>query len=314
MDVAFALPSNKDHGWETLFVVTLRRDYQVQPIGLNGVHAVTLPLQWSPAHCDMSGVKHNRPFSKMRYLFAIFVLALGLVTQGSRAQAETLVIFAAASLGGALDSVLEGWDGAPVVVSYASSALLARQIEARAPADLFISANEDWMSYLTERGLTRTDSTQTLLTNRLVLAAPNGTAQSGADLMASLAALPEDARIATGLIQSVPAGIYARQTLDHLDLLEGYLPRLVQTENVRVALALVARGEVARAFVYQSDALAEPAVSTEATVPSALHDPIRYPISILATSTHPEVEGLLAFLTSPEAMTRFATFGFEAPE
>lgn len=262
----------------------------------------------------MSGVKNVKILFKLRAVIAVSLVVLGASLQGARAQADTLVIFAAASLGGALDAVLEEWEGAQVAVSYASSALLARQIEAGAPADLFISANTDWMEYLSQRQLTQADTTRSLLGNQLVLAGRAGDISPTDDLAQALAALPPDARIATGLIQSVPAGIYARDALAALGLLEDYLPRLVQTENVRVALALAARGEVARAFVYRSDAMAETDIAIESPVPSGLHDRVLYPATILERSTHPQALALLDYLASPAAMTRFAEFGFEAPE
>ncbi|MBO6604740.1 MAG: molybdate ABC transporter substrate-binding protein [Roseicyclus sp.] len=258
---------------------------------------------------------HPRAFSS-RLLPALAALFLSLAPFGgvSQARADTILIFAAASLREALDEVAAVWTGAPLSVSYAGSSALARQIEAGAPADLFLSANMAWIAHLAERGISAPERTIALLANRLVLAGPADAVHPVEDLAAALAALPGDARIATGFLEAVPAGIYARQALEASDLLEDLMPRIVQTENVRIALALAARGEVARAIVYRTDALAEPGVAIEVLIPKTLHDPIRYPAALMTASTHPEAAAFLAFLTSPQAMAIFRSHGFEVPE
>ncbi|WP_375551460.1 molybdate ABC transporter substrate-binding protein [Rhodophyticola porphyridii] len=231
-----------------------------------------------------------------------------------QARADNILIFAAASLREALDDVGAIWTGAPLSVSYAGSSALARQIEAGAPADVFLSANMAWIEHLAERGITDPSRTVALLSNRLVLAGPADAVHPVDDLAAALAALPRDAWIATGFLESVPSGIYARQALEAADALEEFMPRIVQTDNVRIALALAARGEVARAIVYRTDALAEPGVAIEVLIPETLHDPIRYPAALTTATTHPEAAAFLAFLTSSQAMAVFRSHGFEVPE
>jgi len=226
--------------------------------------------------------------------------------------AEGLLVFAAASLRGALDEVGAAWAGAPVTISYGGSAMLARQIEAGAPADLFVSAHQAWMSHLSDLGLI--SESREILSNRLVLVGPQGQVEPAASFAAALDALPEDARLATGLLNAVPAGIYARQALTTEQMLHTLMPRIVQTENVRIALALAARGEVARALVYRSDAMAEPGVAIEVLIPQFHHQPIRYPAGIVANGDHPEAADFLTFLSGAEAGAVFAGHGFEVLE
>ncbi len=234
-------------------------------------------------------------------------LSFAIILTALPARAEDLLIFAAASMRGALDEFIASWPGAPVAVSYAGSATLARQLEAGAPADIFISANSAWMDHLDAQGLL--SRRQNLVSNAMVLAAPADQVESPTDLTTALSALPEDAQIASGFVLAVPAGIYARQSLEHLGRYDEFAPRLVQTENVRVALSLVARGEVPRALVYQSDVVAEPQVTIAATIPADHHDPILYPIGLLSDAPHPEAAALFAALLTAEAI--FLDHGFE---
>ncbi|QBY02489.1 molybdate ABC transporter substrate-binding protein [Rhodophyticola sp. CCM32] len=246
---------------------------------------------------------------------ASLLLALSILACATgKTRAEDILIFAAASLREPLEELRENWTGAPLAISYAGSSVLARQIEAGAPVDLFLSANTDWVAYLDNQGLIDNRYQQVLLSNRLVLAGPAPAMSQAEDFAAALTALHRDARIATGLLEAVPAGIYARQSLETAGLLQTFLPRIVQTENVRIALTLSARGEVARAIVYRTDALSDPDVSIEVLIPSNMHDPIRYPIAIPASSTHPEARALFAFLTSAAAMAVFQAHGFGVPE
>lgn len=224
------------------------------------------------------------------------------------ARAEPLLVFAAASLAGPLDHISQTWDGGEVAISYAGSAALARQIEAGAPADIVILANAAWMERLEERGLV--DAPHALLGNRLVLVGPIG-AETHGNLADALTALPRTAHVATGFVEAVPAGIYARQALEALGLFADWQGRLVQTDNVRIALALAARGDVDRAITYRTDALAEPRVAIVAEVPASLHDPIRYPMARIRTSTDDRAPAFLAHLQAPEAAAIFADAGFE---
>ncbi|MBF9032790.1 molybdate ABC transporter substrate-binding protein [Rhodobacterales bacterium HKCCE2091] len=237
-----------------------------------------------------------------------YVLAVALAATGPL-RAEPVVVFAAASLGGALDEAAAAWDG-EVTISYAGSATLARQVEAGAPADVILLANADWMDHLAATGAIDTGSRRDLLGNALVLVGPEGTAPAP-DIAAALAALDPDARVATGFLDSVPAGIYARQSLDAAELLDTFLPRIVQVENVRLALALAARNDVAAAFVYRSDAMAEPRVAVIAEVPAENHDPITYPAAITARSGNPDAAAFLDHLSGDAAAEIFARHGFE---
>ena len=252
----------------------------------------------------------NTLFAPLRALGVVTLILSGLP---SLAQAEDLLIFAAASMRDALEDVAEAWEGAPLAISYAGSAVLARQIEAGAPADIFISANETWVSHLVDQGAVDPARTEVIVSNQLVVAGPIGAVETNTDFAAALGSLPDDARIATGLLNAVPAGIYARQALEAEGLLDRFLPRLVQTDNVRIALALAARGDVARAIVYRTDALADPQVAIDVRIPAYLHDPIRYPAAVTAGSDHPDATALLDFLSSPHARAIFESHGFEVP-
>lgn len=229
---------------------------------------------------------------------------------GTAGAATPLLIFAAASLKTALDEVLGMWhaDGGPAAsAAYAASSVLARQISFGAPADLFVSASTDWMDHLEHEGRIEPATRQDLLTNRLVLAG-HGAAGDPVDL-ADLPTLLGDGRLAVALVDSVPAGIYAQQALRHLNLWETLAPRLVQADNVRTALAFVARGEVPYAIVYASDALADPGVHVAASFAAESHQPIVYPAA-LTISAHPGSADLLAFVAGTEARAVFDRHGF----
>lgn len=228
-----------------------------------------------------------------------------------------LLVFAAASLQQALDAVVEDWaqrGGAEVVVSYAGSQLLARQIEQGAPADLFISADQRWMDHLAQQSLMRVGSLRPLLGNALVLVVPRSSAASalelkpGVDLSAWLA-LGE--RIAV-CDPAVPAGRYAQQALSWLGRWPELQSRTTGADNVRTALLQVARAEAPLGVVYASDAQAEPAVRVVAQFPAQAHDPIVYPLAQLAESTHPQAAALADYLLSAPAQAIFAGHGFVA--
>jgi molybdate transport system substrate-binding protein len=225
------------------------------------------------------------------------------------------VVFAAASLREALDEVATAFErqqGGRVVRSYAASSALARQIEAGAPADVFLSADLEWMDYLAERKLIDPGTRANLLGNRLVLIAP---VASGVRVDPALAAdyagaLGRDGRLAMGDPAHVPAGRYAKASLERLRVWPAVESRLARTENVRVALALVARGEVPLGVVYRTDALAEPKVQVVATLPLESHPPIVYPAALVASSRHPFARTLLAYLGGPGARAVFERYGF----
>ena len=235
-------------------------------------------------------------------------LAASILSSAVHAQAP-LVIFAAASLKNALDESLAGQG---VRVSYGASNLLARQIEQGAPADLYFSADLDWMDYLAGKGLIRVGSRIDLLGNRLALIAPKNTPQSmklvpGVDLSQ---ALGRDGRLAMANVEAVPAGKYGRAALQWLGAWEAVRSRLAQTDNVRAALALVARREAPLGVVYASDAVAEPTVQVLGLFPEASHPPIVYPVAITQASRHPGAASMIDRLRGPAAQKIFEAQGF----
>lgn len=255
-------------------------------------------------------------------LVLIAVLAL-LPGTPARADDRPLLIFAAASLTDALDAVLDAYAGTPgaqpVRVSYAASSTLARQIERGAPADLFISANPGWMDHLAEADLIRVESRRSLAGNRLVLVAPRA---DGASTAAPVAFSPAfdlvgrlgDGRLAMGDPKHVPAGIYGAQALAHFGLWQGLERRIARAANVRAALALVARGEAPLGLVYESDAVAEPAVTPLARFPADSHPPILYPVALTASGDAPDrTRRLLEFLTGEASAAIMADHGFTRP-
>jgi molybdate transport system substrate-binding protein len=245
---------------------------------------------------------------------AFLALTLGLVFTPALAQAADLTVFAAASLKGSLDNAANAWtavSGKKVVISYAASSALMKQIEQGAPADIFASADLAWMKYGTDKKLIKTDSVSNLLGNALVLVAPaDSTAAITLGPNADLAGAIGDSRIAVGEVKTVPAGKYARESLEKLGILAAVEPKFAQSDNVRSALALVARGEAKFGIVYATDAAAEPKVKVVATFPEDSHDPIIYPFGLTTTSTNADAAAFLAFLKTPEGQKPFAAAGF----
>jgi len=232
------------------------------------------------------------------------------------ALADPVKVFAAASLKDALDAVTKAWAtkavGKSVTASYAASSALAKQIEAGAPADLFLSADLDWMDELEKKGLLADGTRKSLLGNTLVLVAPVGSGvklelKSGADLQGALAG----GKLAMADVKAVPAGKYGKAALDKLGLWAGVEPSVAQAENVRAALALVARGEAKLGIVYGTDARAEPKVEVVGVFPDPSHAPIVYPVAELKAATNPDAMALLGFLESPEAAAIFKAQGFD---
>lgn len=225
-----------------------------------------------------------------------------------------VVVFAAASLQTALNAIAADWTaatGKKATFSYAASSALAKQIESGAPADIFASADLRWMDYAEEKGLLKPGTRRTLLGNDLMLIAPAAsdvalTPAPGFPLAAALG----DGRLAMGVPDSVPAGTYAREALTNLGVWDAVAPKMAGAENVRAALALVARGEAPLGIVYRSDAAAEPAVRIVAAFPAGSHAEIVYPFAITAASTNPDAAAFLDHLASPAARAVFAAQGF----
>lgn len=243
----------------------------------------------------------------------LFCLFLALLTPVASA-AERVTVFAAASLKNALDDASAAWSsatGKQAALSYAASSALARQIEAGAPADIFIPADTDWMDYLRQRNLIAPASEVRLLGNQLVLIVPASnpatlTIAPGFDLAGLLAG----GKLAMGDVRAVPAGKYGKAALESLGVWDQAAGRVAQAENVRAALKLVATGEAAAGIVYQTDALAEPQVKTVGAFPASSHPEIIYPAALTAASTNPEAAAFLAFLQSPAAREIFTKHGF----
>jgi molybdate transport system substrate-binding protein len=233
------------------------------------------------------------------------------------AQVQSVTVFAAASLKTALDDVAAQWHketGKTVRISYAASGALAKQIEAGAPADIFISADVPWMDYLAEHNLIKPETRRNLLGNALVLVAPSESKAQPMQMDARtdlLGLLGKDGRLAMGQPKSVPAGAYAEQALTALGLWSKVKDRIAQTESVRAALVFVARGEAPLGIVYRSDAHAEPKVKVLGTFPQSSHPPIVYPIAMVAASVNPDAKAFYDYLASPAASAIFKREAFD---
>ena len=226
---------------------------------------------------------------------------------------ERLTIFAAASLKGALDQVLVLYDR-PVTVSYGGSGLIARQVALGAPADVVILANQNWMDWLISQGQPKILMEKAFLGNSLVMIAPVGAAPLAQVSPDTMLGKLGDGRLAIGMTQSVPAGIYARQWLENSALWPELEPRLAETDNVRAALALVARGEAPLGVVYGSDAQADSAVQVVYEIPPKLHDPIVYPIAVIDNSNAVLASDLAGFMSSAQSIDVFVNHGFSPME
>ena len=261
-----------------------------------------------------------RPVSILRRLFVTAALLLALACAGpDAARAQTLergsvTVFAAASLKNAMDGIAAAWrarTGHDVVVSLAGSSALARQIQAGAPADVFISANADWMDRLEADGLLIEGTRRDLLANSIVLVAHGGNvAPLEISPALDLSGLIGEGRLAMALVEAVPAGIYGKAALTHLGLWDTVAPKVAQADNVRAALALVATGEAPFGIVYATDAVAEARVGVVGTFPADTHPPIVYPAAVLDGRDNPLATDFLAFLGSAEASGIFAAEGF----
>jgi molybdate transport system substrate-binding protein len=230
------------------------------------------------------------------------------------AQDKTLTVFAAASMKNAVDDINAAFakrSGIRVVASYAASSALMKQIENGAPADVFASADLDWMNYGGQKKLIKDDTRVNLLGNRLVLIAPKDSAIGNVTIAGGfdLATLAGAGRIVTGDVRSVPVGRYAKAALEKLGAWAVAEPKLAMTENVRAALTLVARGEAPLGIVYETDAKVEPNVKIVGSFPPDSHPPIVYPVALTA-GAKPAAAQYLAFLRSPAAKAVFESYGF----
>ncbi|GHD12749.1 molybdate ABC transporter substrate-binding protein [Tianweitania populi] len=241
------------------------------------------------------------------------VSSVGSFVSAAQAQ-EKVTVFAAASLKNALDSINAAWkatSGKEATISYAASSALAKQIESGAPADVFVSADLDWMNYLKDKKLIKTDTEVQLLANRIVLVAPADAAVT-ADIKKDfdLAGLLKGGKLAMGNVDSVPAGKYGRDALEHLGVWKSVSGNVAQAENVRAALALVATGEAPLGIVYETDAVAEKKVKVVGVFPDNSHDPIIYPAAQTAEAKSADAGAFLDYLKTAEAKTLFEAQGF----
>jgi molybdate transport system substrate-binding protein len=245
-------------------------------------------------------------------LAAVLWLSSGLATAADTSR-EPIVIFAAASLTDALDDIRAAFTketGIEIQPSYAASSVLARQIEAGAPAGIFMSADEEWMDYLERKQQLAPGSRHDLLANELVLIAPADSVAKvkitdGKSLLAAIG----DARVATGDPDSVPVGKYAKAALMKFGVWDQIESRLVRAENVRAALAYVARGEAPFGIVYLTDARMETHVKRLDTFPAGSHPPIRYPIA-LTTKGGTHAQTFVTYLSGKSAAATFEKYGF----
>jgi molybdate transport system substrate-binding protein len=247
------------------------------------------------------------------------LVAAGLVwtagVQSVSARGKDVVVFAAASLKNALDEIARQWQretGKKAVISYAASNTLIKQIERGAPADIFFSADLDWMDYGQEKNLIRPDSRFNLLGNRLVLIARRQNSNVSADIQPGfdLAALLKGGRLAMGNVEAVPAGKYGKAALEKLGVWDSVKDEVTQAESVRAALLLVSRGKASLGIVYQTDASADVGVKIVGMFPEDTHPPIIYPVALTKGSTNADAQEFLNYLRSAARRRPFEIQGF----
>lgn len=247
------------------------------------------------------------------FLFTAAILC-GSFHQPAEAQDKSLTVFAAASMKNALDEADAAYtakSGVKISVSYAASSALAKQIEQGAPADIFISADTAWMDYSIKNKSINESTRVDLLGNAIVLIAPKDSKIENVSIGPGfdLAKLAGDGRITTGDVKAVPVGKYAKAALEKLGSWQAAESKFAMAENVRAALALVARGEAALGIVYSTDAKVEPGVKIVGTFPADSHPPIVYPVAATANAKA-DAADYLAFLRSTQAKAVFEKYGF----
>jgi molybdate transport system substrate-binding protein len=248
-------------------------------------------------------------------IFAALVVLLGAAHSPAVAEDKTITVFAAASMKNALDDIDAAYtakSGVKITVSFAASSALAKQIEQGAPADVFISADTDWMDYATAKKNINEPTRINLLGNGIVLIAPKDSEINNVNIAAGfdLAKLAGDGKIATGDVKAVPVGKYARAALEKLGAWRAAEPKFAMADSVRAALTLVARGEAVLGIVYSTDAKVEPGVKIVGIFTPGSHPPIIYPVAA-TTTAKPEASDYLAFLNSTAAKTIFEKYGFK---
>lgn len=267
-----------------------------------------------PAVMSLSAPDMRRSFFLLITAGFTLLATLGLTAQ---ARAEQITVFAAASLKTALDAVAATYSedtGRNLTLSYAGSSALARQIDLGAPADLFISAHPQWMDMLERDEKIIAETRTPLLGNNLVLIAPAEVPPPNAEDLNDLAAYLAGRKIAMGMVNAVPAGIYGKAALEHLGQWNALAPHVAQTDNVRAALALVALQQAALGVVYGSDAQAEPRVQVLLRLSAESHPKITYPAAVIAGAHEQAARDFLTWLTQNTAQQIFAKHGFTQAE
>lgn len=244
-----------------------------------------------------------------RIITTVCALFLSAVAAGA---SERVTVFAAASLKEALDAVAAAYPG-EVAISYGGSGAIARQVAQGAPADIVILANPAWMGWLEGKGSIDPRSRLTLLENSLVLIGPAGALPLAQITPEALLARLGDGRLAMGHRAAVPAGIYARQWLENIGAWGRLAPHLAETDNVRAALVLVARGEAPLGVVYRTDARVGDVV-TLYDIPDGMHDRVQYPVAMTSFGTGVYRSEFMKFLISDSANAIFRAHGFVVPE
>jgi molybdate transport system substrate-binding protein len=247
-------------------------------------------------------------------LFAGATLTLSVAGHALADDAK-ITVFAAASLTNAMQDIAKEYKkekNVEVVSSFASSSTLARQIEAGAPADLFISADQKWMDYAVDKKSIDTATRETLLGNSLVVVAPKASTQGSItiDAKTNWTSLLNGGRLAVGDPDHVPAGIYAKEALQKLGAWDTLSPKLAPAEDVRGALALVERSEAPLGIVYGSDAVASKGVKVVGTFPESSHQKVEYPIAIVDGHKNATVSAFYDYLKGPQASAIFKQYGF----
>jgi len=249
----------------------------------------------------------------VRTALATVALLCAAIANGAESK-EPLIVFAAASLTDAVTEVSNAFTretGVPIKSSFAATSALARQVEAGASAGVFFSADEDWMDYLEKKGFLAAGTRRNVLANQLVLVVPADSKIASVELDSAQSFLSavHGAYIATGDPDFVPVGRYAKAALMKLGAWEKVAPHLVRADNVRAALAFVARGEASFGIVYLTDARIEKNVKLVGTFPAELHPPIRYPIAV-TTQGDASARGFVEFVSSKESTAIFEKYGF----
>jgi molybdate transport system substrate-binding protein len=248
-------------------------------------------------------------------IFTAFIILIGTAHSPASAQNNILTVFAAASIKTALDDINAAYTkktGIKITVSYAASSALAKQIEQGAPADVFASADTDWMDYAIGKKSISEPTRVNLLGNSIVLIAPKDSRIDNVSIGQGfdLAKLAGDGKIATGDVKSVPVGKYAKAALEKLGSWQAAEPKFAMADNVRAALTLVSRNEATLGIVYSTDAKVDPGVKIVGTFSADSHPAIIYPLAATATAK-PETADYLAFVRSAAARNIFEKYGFK---